>query len=175
MDFAKLDKKKPRSRQSISVAQALRSRAVLLLTTAAFLQYFIGYSVIFWLPTILKNQSGLSDTQVRSARRGALRCGALCDALQRMAFDRNRERRCTLRPTLDCRNRLAVPHQSAQLECNDYFTVERHLYGHGISAGFWAIPTEILSDSKAAVAVNDQRACQPGRFCRTVRVRISPR
>ena len=37
---------------------------MLLLATIAFLQYFIGYSVIFWLPTILKNQSGLSDAQV---------------------------------------------------------------------------------------------------------------
>src|SRR5207248_2010620 len=53
----KLEQEKSLSRQSISIAQALRSRAVLLLTTAAFLRYFIGYSVIFWLPTILKNQS----------------------------------------------------------------------------------------------------------------------
>ena len=27
-------------------------------------QYFIGYSVIFWLPTVLKSQSGFSDLQV---------------------------------------------------------------------------------------------------------------
>src|SRR5437867_11476222 len=53
-----LEQEKPLSRQSISIGQALRSRGVLLLITAAFLQYFIGYSVIFWLPTILKNQSG---------------------------------------------------------------------------------------------------------------------
>src|SRR5436309_10974612 len=59
-----LEQEKPRSRQSISVGQALRSRTVVLLVTAAFLQYFIGYSVIFWLPTILKNRSGLSDAQV---------------------------------------------------------------------------------------------------------------
>src|SRR2546421_1756410 len=59
-----LKQEKPLSRQSISIGQALRSRTVLLLTTAAFLQYFIGYSVIFWLPTILKNRSGLSDAQV---------------------------------------------------------------------------------------------------------------
>ena len=60
----KLEQEKPLSRQSISIGQALRSRTVLLLATAAFLQYFIGYSVIFWLPTILKNQSGFSDLQV---------------------------------------------------------------------------------------------------------------
>jgi ACS family tartrate transporter-like MFS transporter len=60
----KLEQEKPLSRQLITVGQALRSRTVLLLASAAFLQYLVGYSVIFWLPTILKNQSGFSDLQV---------------------------------------------------------------------------------------------------------------
>src|SRR5207249_2052342 len=72
-------------------------------------------------------------------------------------------------PALDRRNRIAVPHQSAQLECNVGFTVERHLHGHGISAG-------VLGDSNgnphrlqgSGCRGNDQRACQPSRFCRTV-------
>src|SRR5262245_50754712 len=62
--FRTLEQEQEPSRQSISIGQALRSRTVLLLATAAFLQYFIGYSVIFWLPTILKDQSGFSDLQV---------------------------------------------------------------------------------------------------------------
>src|SRR5215211_8195466 len=55
----------------------------------------------------------------RPARRRALRCCALCDALERMAF-RQKSRKTLARcgPTLDRRNRIAVPHQSAQLECN---------------------------------------------------------
>src|SRR5215472_6235078 len=60
----KLEQEKPLTRQSISIGQTLRSRAVVLLAAAAFLQYFIGYSVIFWLPTILKKQSGFSDLHV---------------------------------------------------------------------------------------------------------------
>jgi len=60
----KLEEEKPPNRQLVSLGQALRSRTVLLLATAAFLQYFIGYSVIFWLPTVLKSQSGFSDLQV---------------------------------------------------------------------------------------------------------------
>src|SRR5215813_371692 len=60
----KFEQEKPLSLQLITVAQALRSRTVLLLASAAFLQYLVGYSVIFWLPTILKNQSGFSDLQV---------------------------------------------------------------------------------------------------------------
>src|SRR5215470_2115919 len=59
-----LEQEKPVSPQSISIGQALRSRTVLMLAVAAFLQYFVGYSVIFWLPTIFKERSGLSDAQV---------------------------------------------------------------------------------------------------------------
>ena len=173
----KLEQEKPLSRQSTSIGQALRSRTVLLLTTAAFLQYFIGYSVIFWLPTILKNQSGLSDAQV-----GLFGAVPYVVALFAMLFNgwhsdrRSRKTLARCGPTLHRRNRIAVPHQSAQLECNDGFTVERHLHGHGISAC-------VLGDSNGnpqrlqggSCRGNDQRARQPRRFCRTVRVRISPR
>ena len=47
-----------------SVSQALRSRVVLLLAFAVFLSSFVGYGFYFWFPTMLKSQSGLSDTQV---------------------------------------------------------------------------------------------------------------
>src|SRR5260370_7591632 len=71
----------------------MRSRTVLLLGSAGFLESFIGYSVIFWLPTILKNQSGLSDAQV-----GLLGAVPYVVALFAMLFNgwhsyRNRERR----------------------------------------------------------------------------------
>jgi sugar phosphate permease len=150
----KLEQEKPRSRQSTSIAQALRSRAVLLLITAAFLQYFIGYSVIFWLPTILKNQSGLSDAQV-----GLLGAVPYAVALFAMLFngwhsDRNRERRwhaaaplliaatgflCLI--SLPSSNVMSVLLLSAICVAMAFLPV------------FWAIPTEILRGSKAAVAV----------------------
>jgi len=149
-----LEQEKPLSRQSISIDQALRSRAVLLLTTAAFLQYFIGYSVIFWLPTILKNQSGLSDAHV-----GLLGAVPYVVALFAMLFngwhsDKNRERRwhaafplfiaaigfvCLISlPTSNVRMVLLL---SVVCVAVAFLPV------------FWAIPTEILSDTKAAVAV----------------------
>jgi len=149
-----LEQEKPLSRQSISIDQALRSRAVLLLTTAAFLQYFIGYSVIFWLPTILKNQSGLSDAHV-----GLLGAVPYVVALFAMLFngwhsDKNRERRrhaafplfiaaigfvCLISlPTSNIRLVLLL---SVVCVAVAFLPV------------FWAIPTEILSDTKAAVAV----------------------
>src|SRR5436190_13401203 len=173
----KLEQEKPLSRQSITIGQAFRSRTVLLLATAAFVQYFIGYSVIFWLPTILKNQSGFSDLQV-----GLFGAMPYVVALFAMLFngwhsDKAGERRWhAAGPTFDRRNRITVPHQFAQLECNDDFTVEHDLHGHGISAG-------VLGDSdgnpqglqRGSCSGNNQCARQPGRFCRTVRVWISPR
>jgi sugar phosphate permease len=150
----KLEQEKPLSRQSISIGQALRSRTVVLLATAAFLQYFIGYSVIFWLPTILTNQSGLSDAQV-----GLLGAVPYVVALFAMLLngwhsDKGRERRwhaafplfiaatgllCLI--SLPSSNVMSVLLLSVICMAMAFLPV------------FWAIPTEILSDSKAAVAV----------------------
>jgi ACS family tartrate transporter-like MFS transporter len=150
----KLEQEKPLSRQSITIGQALRSRTVVLLATAAFLQYFIGYSVIFWLPTILKNQSGFSDLQV-----GLFGAGPYVVALFAMLFngwhsDKGRERRwhaafplfigaagflCLV--SLPGSNVMTVVLLSVICVPMAFLPV------------FWAIPTEILSDSKAAVAV----------------------
>jgi MFS transporter, ACS family, tartrate transporter len=150
----KLEQEKPLSQQSITIGQALRSRTVLLLVTAAFLQYFIGYSVIFWLPTILKNQSGFSDLQV-----GLFGAVPYVVALFAMLFngwhsDKGRERRwhaafplfigaagflCLI--NLPSSNVMTVLLLSVICVPMAFLPV------------FWAIPTEILSDSKAAVAV----------------------
>jgi ACS family tartrate transporter-like MFS transporter len=150
----KLDQEKPLSRQSITIGQTLRSRTVLLLATAAFLQYFIGYSVIFWLPTILKNRSGFSDLQV-----GLFGAVPYVVALFAMLFngwhsDKDRER-CW--------------HAAFPLFIGTAgFLCLISLHGSNVTTVllltvicvpmaflpvFWAIPTEILGDSKAAVAV----------------------
>ena len=150
----KLEQEKPLSRQLITVGQALRSRSVLLLASAAFLQYLVGYSVIFWLPTILKNQSGFSDLQV-----GLFGAVPYVVALFAMLFngwhsDKSRERRwhaafplfigaagflCLI--SLPSSNVMTVLLLSFICMAMAFLPV------------FWAIPTEILSDSKAAVAV----------------------
>jgi ACS family tartrate transporter-like MFS transporter len=149
-----LEQEKPPTRQSISIGQALRSRTVLLLATAAFLQYFVGYSVIFWLPTVLKSQSGLSDAQV-----GLFGAVPYAVALFAMLFnawhsDKGRERRW----------HAAVPLliAAAGLFClisppgSNVMTVLLFsviCVAMAFLPVFWAIPTEILSDSEAAVAV----------------------
>src|SRR6202140_1048145 len=60
----KLEKENPVNRRSNTAWQALRSGPILLLSSVAFLQYFVFYTLVFWLPTMLKRQSGLSDARV---------------------------------------------------------------------------------------------------------------
>jgi MFS transporter, ACS family, tartrate transporter len=149
-----LEQEKPLSRQSISIGQALRSRTVVLLTTAAFLQYFIGYSVIFWLPTILKNRSLLSDAQV-----GLLGAVPYVVALFAMLFngwhsDRNRERRWhAAAPLLIAATGLLCLISLPSSNLMSVLLLSVICMAMAFLPVFWAIPTEILSDSKAAVAV----------------------
>ena len=150
----KLEQETPLSRQSTSIGQALRSRTVVLLATAAFLQYFIGYSVIFWLPTILKNLSGLSDAQV-----GLLGAVPYVVALFAMLFngwhsDRNRERRWhAAAPLLIAATGLLCLINLPSSNVMSVLLLSVICMAMAFLPVFWAIPTEILSDSKAAVAV----------------------
>jgi ACS family tartrate transporter-like MFS transporter len=150
----KLEQEKPLSRQSTSIGQALHSRTVLLLTTAAFLQYFIGYSVIFWLPTILKNQSGFSDLQV-----GLIGAVPYVVALFAMLFngwhsDKGRERRWhAAAPLLIAATGLLCLISLSSSNVMTVLLLSVICMGMAFLPVFWAIPTEILTDSKAAVAV----------------------
>ena len=150
----KLEEEKPSKPKSITLGETLRSRTILLLAAAAFLDYFAAYAVIFWLPTILKRQSGFSDARV-----GMLGAVPYMVAFIAMLFngwhsDRTRERRW----------HTAVP----------LFITAAGLFGlvtlpsspamtillfslicvfNAFLPPFWAIPTETLSESTAAVAV----------------------
>src|SRR6202040_3424708 len=60
----KLQQEKQVAVRAITVGQALKSRAILLLAAVTFLNYFVFYSFAFWFPTMLKRQSGFSDLRV---------------------------------------------------------------------------------------------------------------
>ena len=150
----KLEQEKPLSRQSTSIGQALHSRTVLLLTTAAFLQYFIGYSVIFWLPTILKDRSGFSDLQV-----GLFGAVPYVVALFAMLFngwhsDKGRERRWhAAAPLLIAATGLLCLTTLPTSNVMTILLLSFVCMAMAFLPVFWAIPTEILTDSRAAVAV----------------------
>src|SRR5258708_17777687 len=64
----KLEQEKQISVRAITIGQALKSRAILLLAAVNFLNYFVFYSFSFLFPTMLKRQSGFSGL------RGCLLC-----------------------------------------------------------------------------------------------------
>ena len=138
----------------ISIWQAVRSRAVVLLATAAFFEYFVFYTIAFWFPTILKRVSGLPDG--RLGMLGAIPYVACLLAMQGNGW--HSDKRCERRvhAAVPCfigavalLGLVALP-QSLWMTLA-LFTVLCTI--HASLPPLWALPTEILGESAAATAV----------------------
>ncbi len=150
----KLEEEKPTNVLSTTVWQALRSPTVLMLSAVTFLEYFMSYSFLFWFPTLLKRQSGFSDVRV-----GLLGAIPYVVAFIAMLFngwhsDRNGERHwhSALPLFIAAIALLGLTGQpgSTSLTLVLFSMVAICL---AFLPVFWAIPTEILSDSAAAAGV----------------------
>ncbi len=149
-----LESEKPADRRGVSVLETLRSGRVLLLGAVAFLAYLPGYAAIFWMPTLLKRQTGLSDVQV-----GSLLAIPFGVALVAMLFngwhsDRRLERRWhtavpLLLGALGTLGLMVFPPSLAITLCLFSLMIVELAF----LPVFWAIPTEILSDTAAAGAL----------------------
>ncbi len=150
----KLQQEKQITVQAITIGQALKSRAILLLAAVTFLNYFVFYSFAFWFPTMLKRQSGFSDLRVGML--GAIPYLATFALMQVNGWhsDRHRERHW----------HSAFPMFIAAIGLLGLMTQPRSialsvvLFSMACMAAaylptFWAIPTEILSQSAAAASV----------------------
>ena len=149
-----LQEEKPADVGKVSMWRALGSGPVLLLAAAAFLEYFVFYTVAFWLPTILKRLSGLSN-----ARIGWLGTLPYLVCLAAMLIngwhsDKQGERRL----------HSAIPLFIGAIALLGLLTLPGSLWLtmtqfsmllviHGFLPSFWALPTEILGNSAAATAV----------------------
>jgi ACS family tartrate transporter-like MFS transporter len=148
-----LQQEKP-VRQAITVRQALRSRAILLLASLTFLNYFVLYSFAFWFPTMLKRQSGLSDMQVGLL--GAVPFLATFIAMQVNGWhsDQDRERRwhSSVPLFIAAIGSLGLINQPRSISLSVVlFTMVCMAYAY--LPIFWTIPAETLSQSVAAAAV----------------------
>ena len=149
-----LQAEKPANLGRVSSWQALRSRPVLLLAAAAFLEYFVFYTVAFWFPTILKRLSGLSN-----ARIGWLGTIPYLVCLAAMLIngwhsDKQGERRLhsaipLFIGVISLLGLIALP-GSLWLTITLFSML---LVIHGFLPPFWALPTEILGETVAATAV----------------------
>ena len=142
------------SAQAITMWQALKSRTILLLAGLSFLNYLVFYSFAFWFPTMLKRQSGFSD--VRVGLLGAVPYVASFIAMQVNGWHSDKE--------LERRWHSAVPMFMAATGLMGLISQPRSIpltivlftlvcMAFAYLPTFWAIPTEILSQSAAAAAV----------------------
>jgi ACS family tartrate transporter-like MFS transporter len=149
-----LEEEKPAKVGRVSIWRALGSRPILLLAAAAFLEYFVFYTMAFWFPTILKRLSGLSN-----ARIGFLGTIPYLACLSAMLIngwhsDKRSERRI----------HSAIPLFIGAAGLLGLLTLPASLWLmltlfsmlaviHSFLASFWALPSEILGESAAATAV----------------------
>jgi MFS transporter, ACS family, tartrate transporter len=150
----KLREDTPKSTQGISIKRALRSRAVVMLSAVCFLIYVVSYGMLFWLPTILKRWSGLSDANV-----GLL--GAVPYVVYLLAMlangwhsDRWRERHwhCAIPmfiAAVGCCGLIFHPHSVSRI----VLLLSVVSVGNAYLPVFFTIPTELLSKSAAAASV----------------------
>jgi ACS family tartrate transporter-like MFS transporter len=142
--------------EHMTVWQALRHPAVLILTLGLFFTYTGGYAFWFWMPTMLQRLTGWADVS-KIGWIGAIPFigGLVGMLLLGWNSDRTRERRwhfaipqlTAAAALIGC---LVLPHSNALLVA--LFT----LVGFGTVAylpSFWALPSAFLSSSAAAAAV----------------------
>src|SRR5271166_6206597 len=140
--------------EATTLRQALGSRTILLLASITFLNYFAIYSFVFWFPTMLKRQSGFSDVNVGLL--GAIPYLVLFVAMQVNGYlsDKSRERHwhSAIPLFIAAAGLLGLASQPRSIPVSIVlFTMVA--MGSAYLPAFWAIPTEILSQSAAAVAV----------------------
>lgn len=142
--------------EHVSIWQALRHPAVLVLTAGLFFTYTGGYAFWFWFPTMLQRMSGWSDVRyIGWVGSIPFVAGLIGMLLVGWSSDRMRERRWHfVIPQLTAAIALSawffLPHSNAVLLA--VFT----LIGFGTVAylpSFWALPSAFLTSSAAAAAV----------------------
>ena len=150
----KLLEEKPAAVDAMPILEALKSRTIVLLASVCFLNYFAYYSFLFWLPTMLKRQSGLSDLNVGLL--GALPYIALFFAMLFNGWhsDQQRERRwhCTVPSLIAAAGLLGLVFQPRSTPLA-LLLISLATLGNAYLPALWAMPTEYLTKSAAAAAV----------------------
>ncbi|HET8923584.1 MAG TPA: MFS transporter [Candidatus Acidoferrum sp.] len=148
------EKRAKKAGHAYTVLEALRHRDVLILTALHFLQNGSAYALAFWLPTMLKRLSGLSDFKVTLLVALPNLLGFVAMQVNGWHSDRTAERRW----------HTAIPLWVAaaallMLSATEWGTIGS-LFLFAIAAAsllaflpsFWAMPSAFLSDTAAAMA-----------------------
>lgn len=149
------EKSERKAERAYTVWEALRHRNVLLLALAYFCSVTSAYGFNFWMPTILKGLSGLSNLSVTCVAALPYCAGLLAMLAVGWRSDRTGERRwhtalSLLAVSLGLLLSAAVNERVA-LAVAMFCLAGAGLYSY--LPGFWALPTAFLTESAAAVAV----------------------
>jgi MFS family permease len=148
----RLEKERPLDKNRLTVWQAIWP--VLLLSVVAFLQYFVFYTLAFWLPTMLKRLSGFSDVRVGLVGTLPYVVCLITMLINGWDSDRTQERRW----------HAAMPQFIGAVALVGLIVLPRStvlsvaLFSmlcitEAFLPVFWTMPTEILSESGAAASV----------------------
>jgi MFS transporter, ACS family, tartrate transporter len=148
------EKRSKEAARKYTIWQAVRHRDVLILTALHFVQNGSAYALAFWLPTMLKRLSGLSDFKVTLMIACPNLLGLAAMQINGWHSDRTAERRWhTAIPLWTTAAALLM------LSVADWGTIPSLLLFSIAAASllafvpaFWAMPSAFLSDSAAAVA-----------------------
>jgi MFS transporter, ACS family, tartrate transporter len=149
------EKKAKSRRHSFSVWGALRNRDVILLTLCYFCAMTGSYGIAFWLPTILKRLSGLSDLKVTLLAALPYIAAFVTQQVNGWHSDRTGERRWhAAMPVFLCALALslAVVNSSRPTVSIGLFVLVGASF-YGFQPVFWAVPTLFLSESAAAASI----------------------
>lgn len=140
---------------SHSIWQALRHRDVILLTFCYFCAMSGSYGIAFWLPTILKRLSGLSDLKVTLLAALPYVAAFITQQVNGWHSDRSGERRWHAAiPVFVCglALALAVIYRSNLAVSVGLFVLAGGSF-YGFQPVFWAVPTRFLTESAAAASI----------------------
>jgi ACS family tartrate transporter-like MFS transporter len=139
---------------AITPWQALKSPTILLLSGFTFLNYLVIYTFAFWFPTMLKRQSGFSDMKVGLVGAVPYLVTFVVMQINGWHSDKHRERHwhSAIPMLIAATGLLGLLCQPRSISLSVVlFTMVCISFAY--LPAFWAIPTEILSQSSAAAAV----------------------
>ncbi|HKE58557.1 MAG TPA: MFS transporter [Pyrinomonadaceae bacterium] len=149
------EKKEKQAKHSLRILQALRHREVILLTLAYFFMVTAVYGLNFWLPSIIKNLSGLPNFVVSLISALPYCVGFVAILVVGWHSDKTGERRW--------HTALAMMTTSFGLVMSvvtrDYAPIAIAMFcvaaagTAGYLPGFWALPTSFLTGTAAAASI----------------------
>lgn len=150
----KLEEEKATGCSSATPWQAIKSPTVVKMAAATFLSYFVGYTTMFWMPTMLKRLSGFPDALVGLLGIVPYATGLVAMLVNGWHSDKTGERCRHAATAVFCGGigvlgLLIMPHSTA-LAVALFSVVCINLAYLPV---FWAVPTEMLSESVTPAAV----------------------